>query len=296
MEILSNNNLTKESLLSYYREEGEEIFNRSKTTNKWNVEFKTIVALLEEEVSMNHSFSKKELLEHMLMIHYCSYVVSIEFRNKIRPYNYMDFARRIGEFYEPFCKLPFKYSLNLDVSLFTPPSFNPFIQGKRNRLSMLLNQPEISDSFKAEIQECLSPFLNLTLAEKLNLKMDLHFKQGETMYNVDIKSGFNCNEKGYATRLIKTAIALKEIDPNNKSVMMIRTDEAKNNNYLKVIKNSGHWEVYCGNEVYDKIEEHTHYPLKKWINENMHWEQDLDSETLEHLLKQDETASSYLNW
>lgn len=296
MEFLMEKDTEKASLLAYYRERGKEIFANNYTTTKWSKEFDKVVEELKEQIKNDSNLSKRERLECMLMIYYCSYVVRLEYRNKIRPYNYMDFARRIGELYEPFCKIPFEFSLNEEVEIYTPPKFSPFLQERVKGIESLLQHPELPEEIKEQLKKELSPFLELTLAEKLNLKMDLHFKEGRNMYNVDIKSGFNCNEKGYATRLIKTAIAFKEIDPNHQSMMLIRTDEGENNNYLKMMKNSGHWHVYCGNEAYQKIEEHTHYPLKQWIDENMYWQEDLERDTLDHLLKQDPNASSYLKW
>ncbi|GAG80730.1 unnamed protein product, partial [marine sediment metagenome] len=47
----------------------------------------------------------------------------IESRNEVWPYEYMTFSRRIGELWEPFCKLCFDYPLK-DLTLFIPPLFS----------------------------------------------------------------------------------------------------------------------------------------------------------------------------
>ena len=39
------------------------------------------------------------------MITYACYVVMLESRNEVWPYDYMAFSRRVGELWEPFCKL-----------------------------------------------------------------------------------------------------------------------------------------------------------------------------------------------
>lgn len=49
-------------------------------------------------------WSNEYVLDCVLHITYASYVVMLEFRNKVWPYEYMAFARRIGELWEPFCK------------------------------------------------------------------------------------------------------------------------------------------------------------------------------------------------
>jgi hypothetical protein len=43
-------------------------------------------------------------------------------RNDVWPCEYMTFSRRIGELWEPFCKLCFTFPIN-KVSLFLPPLF-----------------------------------------------------------------------------------------------------------------------------------------------------------------------------
>jgi hypothetical protein len=43
------------------------------------------------------------------MVTYTNYVVMIEARNDTWPYDYMTFSRRIGELWEPFAKLCFRY-------------------------------------------------------------------------------------------------------------------------------------------------------------------------------------------
>ena len=56
------------------------------------------------------------------MNHYISFVKMIDYRNNIRPYEYMDFSRRIGELWEPFCKLLLEISKN-SVKIIDPIKF-----------------------------------------------------------------------------------------------------------------------------------------------------------------------------
>ena len=58
-----------------------------------------------------NNWPEKQLLESLLMTTYTSYVIMLEFRNIVWPYEYMAFSRRIGEIWEPFCKLCFEYPI-----------------------------------------------------------------------------------------------------------------------------------------------------------------------------------------
>ena len=60
-------------------------------------------------------------LERVLLATYVSYVVMLEYRNSVWPYEYMAFSRRIGELWEPMCKLPFEYPLNV-LNIYIPPN------------------------------------------------------------------------------------------------------------------------------------------------------------------------------
>lgn len=56
-------------------------------------------------------WDNEKLLNEILMITYASYIVMLEYRNKVWEYDYMSFSRRIGELWETFCKLPFEYPM-----------------------------------------------------------------------------------------------------------------------------------------------------------------------------------------
>lgn len=59
----------------------------------------------------SNELTQSELLDEILIITYASYIVMLDARNSVWPYEYMAFARRIGELWEPFCKLPFEYPI-----------------------------------------------------------------------------------------------------------------------------------------------------------------------------------------
>lgn len=71
----------------------------------------------------SNELSQSELLDEILIITYASYIVMLDARNSVWPYEYMAFARRIGELWEPFCKLPFEYPIK-KLTIIAPPDFN----------------------------------------------------------------------------------------------------------------------------------------------------------------------------
>ena len=70
-----------------------------------------------EQKSKKENWTNKEILECILMVTYCNYVVMLEIRHSVWPYEYMAFSKRIGKLWEPFCKLAFEYPIN-DLELF----------------------------------------------------------------------------------------------------------------------------------------------------------------------------------
>lgn len=60
---------------------------------------KLIATILQQ--AEKEKWTHQEKLECLLMITYCNIVVMMESRNSVRPYEYMDFSRRIGELWDP---------------------------------------------------------------------------------------------------------------------------------------------------------------------------------------------------
>lgn len=67
-----------------------------------------LLSRLDNTAQIEH-WSNERKLNSILLLDYTMYVVMLEFRNKVWPYEYMAFARRIGELWEPFCKETFYY-------------------------------------------------------------------------------------------------------------------------------------------------------------------------------------------
>ena len=122
MKIDKNLKNKKTDLLHYYRSRAEEFLSEIKLTfgntqyreqasaiNKSLIETKDILLATLLQTAENEKWSNQEKLESILMITYTNYIVMLESRNDVWPYEYMTFSRRIGELWEPFCKLCFAH-------------------------------------------------------------------------------------------------------------------------------------------------------------------------------------------
>ena len=128
----------------------------------------------------------------------------------------------------------------------------------------------------------------------INLSLDLHFKQDGIYYDVDYKSGFGSNEKGNTNRLLQVASIYNAFFPNHKNLIFVRQPEEENNHYLQTLKNSPYWQVFCANEAYEAITHFTGFDLKKWMNDNMDWLNDVSASFKEYLIQNE--LVKYLTW
>lgn len=246
----------------------------------------TVLQQAEKEMWTHH-----EKLECLLMITYCNIVVMIESRNSVRPYEYMDFSRRVGELWDPFCKLCFYYPVN-DVSLFVPPLFSDVKKILTNEIVDYINDLNITPKEKEELTKYYNKVWSLVMSGEIQLELDLHFISHEQKYVVDFKSGFGSNEKGNTNRLLLVASIYKNLSESYKCLLLVRAEE--NNSYFNSLKNSGIWEAYCGNEAYQKIKEYSGYDLKNWIDANVDWANDFKAETIAHF--EEQKLLQYLLW
>jgi hypothetical protein len=203
----------------------------------------------------------------------------------------MDFSRRVGELWDPFCKLCFYYPVN-DVSLFIPPLFSEVKKKLTNEIIDYINNLNISPEEKEELKKYYEKVWSLVTSEEIQLELDLHFVSQGQKYVVDFKSGFGSNEKGNTNRLLLVASIYKNLSESYKCLLFVRAEE--NNSYFNTLKNSGIWEAYCGSEAYLKIKEYSGYDLKSWIDSNMDWANDFKPETIAHF--QEQNLLQYLLW
>ena len=240
------------------------------------------------------SMISSDYLSNILLIYYCSYVVMLESRNKVWPYEYMAFARRIGDLWEPFCKLPFIYPVKNEVIVYDPMQFTMFQQEIYDDMVNTIDNLPITKPQKDELIEKYNNVWSLVDSGNINLGLDLHVKIGDEYYDIDYKSGFSSNEKGNTNRLLLVGSIFHSLKDNHHTLLFVRQKEEENNHYLTRLSNSNYWEVYCSDNTYKKIFELSGFDLKKWINENISWEKDITKEFKDHLISNN--LLGYLSW
>lgn len=308
MNISRNLYLNKNEILRYMRDRASESYNEiikiygvkdfKKRANAANTAIKKTTQKLKTIIlqrSASQAWSHEEILNNILIITYCSYVTMIEYRNKAWPYEYMAFSRRIGELWEPFCTNCFDFPVRNDIELYEPPLFSEVKEQLQEEIREYINGLNLTKNEKKQLLDYYDKVWSLVTSGEIKLELDLHFKIGNTNYNVDFKSGFQSNEKGNTNRLLLVASIYKNIlITNNECLLFVRADEDDNNHYLQTLKNSGIWNVYCGTETYEQIQEYSGFDLSTWINSHIQWEDDLDKDTLAHF--QDNDLVKYLSW
>jgi len=294
----------KIELLSYFRDRASEALTvikskfadtqfdkRARAINDSLNQTKSALITTILQQAEKEKWTNKEKLECILMVTYCNIVVMIESRNAVRPYEYMDFSRRVGELWDPFCKLCFYYPIN-DISLFIPPLFSEVKRKMTDEIADYIDNLTITVEEKQELKKYYDKVWSLVSSGEIQLELDLHFLHNDQKYVVDFKSGFGSNEKGNTNRLLLVATIYQNLDENYKCLLFVRAEE--NNSYFNTLKNSGIWEAYCGSEAYEKIKTHSGYDLKLWTDTNIDWANDFNNETITHFT--DNNLLQYLLW
>jgi hypothetical protein len=294
----------KAELLSYFRDRASEALNvikskyadtqvdkRARAMNESLNQTKSVLITTLLQQAEKDKWTNKEKLEAILMITYCNIVVMIESRNAVRPYEYMDFSRRVGELWDPFCKLCFYYPIN-DISLIIPPLFSDVKKRLTNEIVVYIDHLKIAQEEKQALKSYYDKVWSLVTSGEIQLELDLHFAHKDQKYVVDFKSGFGSNEKGNTNRLLLVASIYQNLDENYRCLLFVRAEE--NNSYFNTLKNSKIWEAYCGNEAYEKIKIYSGYDLKLWTESNIDWENDFNAETIAHF--KDSNLLQYLLW
>lgn len=296
----------KEALLQYFRDRAAESLEEVKRTYGVN-QFKERATAINRAIKKTEDllvrnilqaadefqWANSEKLSNVLMVHHARNVVMLESRNEVWPYEYMSFSRRIGELWEPFCKLCFDYPVK-DIKLFVPPLFSEVRQILHRDIDDYIDELNVSVQQKGELREYYAKVWSLVVSGEIQLQLDLHFQLGEERINVDFKSGFGSNEKGNMNRLLMVATIYRNLEKNFRCVILVRSEEDQNNAYFRTLRDSKVWEAYCGDGAYNKIIEFTGFDLKSWINQNIVWEKDFKPGTYESLMANNLTR--YLTW
>lgn len=235
----------------------------------------------------------KELLRAVLTLTYAYYVVLLEARNDVWPYEYMAFSRRIGELWEPFCQLCWHYPVATDLELVDPPNYSQVKGKKLDEVNGFINTLTIQKSDKEKMKSYYKDVWDLLDSGGIRLDLDLHYRKSDVVVASDFKSGFSSNEKGNTNRLLLVASLYRMLN-GYKTILFVRQDEGLNNHYLQTLISSGLWEVYCGKAAYEKMGQETGFDLASWIHENIDWENDFDKKMSEYVRKN--LLEQYLVW
>ncbi len=306
LEFSSDFYTSKENLLNYFRERVHESLDEISImygVNQFKQRSKELnTAINKTEDSLKKTFlqfaksqewSSEQTLNSVLLINYSKNIVMLESRNDVWPYEYMAFSRRIGEIWEPFCKLCFDYPVR-DISFFIPPLFSEVKRKLSNEIKDYISSLNITNKQKKELLKYYNKVWSLVTSGEIKLELDLHFQVNSKKINVDFKSGFGSNEKGNTNRLLLVATIYKYLEDNYKCILFVRSDEDSNNNYFQTIKNSGVWEAFCGKDSYTEILRYSGFDIKTWISQNIDWENDFKKDTINYFKNND--LIQYLKW
>lgn len=295
----------KTRLLRMFREEAKRLLEESssqfsssqyKKHSAWlNTELSNFkdIKIAELEKELNEQDESSELLSAILHTTYAYYVVLLESRNDVWPYEYMAFSRRIGELWEPFCQLCWHYPVATDLKLVDPPKYKEAKKKKIDETDEFIDSLAIDDVAQKKMKAYYKEVWDLLDSGGIRLDLDLHYRKGDTEVASDFKSGFSSNEKGNTNRLLLVASLYRMLD-GYKTILFVRQDESLNNHYLRTLTNSGLWEVFCGKEAYEKMGEETGFDLATWIAKNINWENDFDKKMSDYI--RDNSLGQYLVW
>ena len=296
--------MIKKELIENFRKQADFIAlnklkngDKKKQTQILNKEIKKYCELLiKEETGKYLDCSEQDnsvLLDQILWITYASYVVMLEARHKLWNYEYMSFTRRIGELWEVFCKIPFYYPLK-ELEIIAAPKYKKVQENFENKSFEYIDSLAIDETQKRILKYYYSIPWRMLDSGNIKLELDLHFRQNGQDYNCDFKSGFGSNEKGNVNRILLVGSFYKNINDRQRAVLFVRQEEKKNNHYLQTLKQSPFWECYCSDECYKKIEYFTGFDIKKWIDDNIDWENDISNNFRDYL--KENGLIEYLKW
>lgn len=298
----------KDELLQYLRSRTKEL--RGEVTRKYGTtqfkkrasalnkalgrELESLVSVV-NQAAVNDKWSTEDLLRARLMLMHCVNVTMLESRNEVWPYEYMAFSRRIGELWEPFITTCFDLPVSDDVTLFIPPLFDDIRARLTTEVREFIANLDLSAKDRTTLLEYYDQVWQLVTSGEIKIELDLHFLKNKLRHVVDCKSGFSSNEKGNTNRLLLVASIYKNIEPEDyRCMLFVRSAEDENNNYLQTLKNSGLWDVFCGDETYRKVQEFSGFDLGAWIVDNIDWKSDIDEGCYKYLTDQD--LIKYLIW
>ena len=128
---------------------------------------------------------------------------------------------------------------------------------------------------------------NETTRDKSHLLQYFRERGGEKLSELQRELGSE-NYKDIAGKINK---ALSDI---LQSVLLVRARENQNNHYFQILKGSGVWEAYCGEDAYSKVSDYTGFDLRDWVTININWAEDLLPDTTNYFTINN--LLGYLEW
>jgi hypothetical protein len=238
--------------------------------------------------SLQTSGTPQQKQQALLVLQYCTSVVSLEYRHKVWPYEYMALSRRVGELWERFCSAAWDNPSRAAVHRIPAPSFDDVATEIRSKLSKHVTDPDARRALEKEIGVLFE------LVGEINMKEDEVFTVERVPHVIDFKSGFGSNEKGNTLRLQTVGRAYKLWNPDTKLLFLVRQQE--NNNYLNVIRRSGLWDVRCGADAYAAIDELTGSNICELRGSVFDFERDLSNAFWSDLRSHLSDLTRYLQW
>lgn len=223
-----------------------------------------------------------------LVLQYCYSVASLEYRNRVWPYEYMAFSRRVGELWEGFCSAAWNFPNRENVQRFNHPHFDDVRRTLRTRLDENIGGHARKTELQADID------ILFDIIGDINMREDEVFEVEGIPHVIDFKSGFGSNEKGNMLRLQTVGRAYKLWNLDTRLLLLVR--QSANNNYLRVLENLGLWEVHTSDNAYNLISELTGADIQQVRRSIIDWERDLSRDFITHLSRQTTDLRSYLEW
>ena len=300
---MTTSTFEKSALLERFRDRGEQLLGPLNTGDSSKSNRQKMAKSVNEGITAERNEILREIdeldldlderLSQILLANYTSYVAMLEYRNVVWPYEFMAFSRRIGELWEPFCKLPFAYPKK-ELSLYTPDTFRNVRAKIEKQFKEFITELDLDEDNFSRLEKEYSTVWGYVASGDVNLSLDLHFEQDGVRYAVDFKSGFSSNEKGNTNRLLMVGAIYQQLSEKYKFLMFVRQEESKNNNYLQRLMSSPYWRVYCAGEAYDKIHEFSGFDLASWMKDHIDWRADISDAFRSHVVA--EGLSDYLTW
>jgi len=226
--------------------------------------------------------------QSLLVLEYCTSVVSLEYRHSVWPYEYMALSRRVGELWERFCCSAWDHPSRENVSRVIPPQFVDVARELHARVIEATSAMPKREDVLRDVDTLLQ------LVGEINMMEDEVFTVDGIPHVIDFKSGFGSNEKGNMIRLQTVGKAYKLWNPDTRLLFLVRQDE--NNNYLRVIQQAGLWEVRCGDAAYATIDELTGSSMLEIRRDVINFRSDLSAHFWADMGAQLSDLSKYLNW